>query len=187
MSVARSYAKALYEAAVDSKLKAADLDAIETELAQVVVAIEGSKEARIVLFGPAFSAKDKQEVVSQLAKKSGFSKLTSQFLQLLAKKQRLSLISQIRDSFSVVRIEMDGGTLGKIVSADPMESGDVDALAQAFTKKTGKKVSFKREVDPTLLAGMKVTVNGVTYDGTLRAQLNKLKDHFVSVGSDLTN
>ena len=27
-----------------------------------------------------------------------------------------------------------------------------------------------------ILAGMKVTVNGVTYDGTLRSQLQKLRD-----------
>ena len=53
---------------------------------------------------------------------------------------------------------------------------DVEALAKAFGKKLNKRVAFHVSTDPSLLAGMKVTVNGVTYDGTLRSQLQKLRD-----------
>jgi F0F1-type ATP synthase delta subunit len=40
----------------------------------------------------------------------------------------------------------------------------------------GRKVAFRVSTDPSLLAGVRVTVSGVTYDGTLKAQLEQLKD-----------
>ena len=63
---------------------------------------------------------------------------------------------------------------------DPLKDSDVQGLAQAYEKKLGKRVEFQVSVDPGLLAGLKVTVNGVTYDGTLRSQLDRLKENLSS-------
>jgi F-type H+-transporting ATPase subunit delta len=75
-----------------------------------------------------------------------------------------------------VRLASEGGILGQVISAEPMDQKDVESLAQSFSKKLGKRVTFKVSVDAALLAGMKVIVSGVTYDGTLQSQLQKLRD-----------
>lgn len=179
MSIARSYASALYEAAKEKGLGAADVDSIDAQLGEFVRVLNSSKEARIGLMSPATSSKEKTQVVTELAAKMRAHALTAQFLALLARKERLALARDIHEAFARVRLEAEGGVMGQVVSADPMEQADLDGLAKAFGQKLGKRVSFQTETDPNLLAGMKVTVNGVTYDGTLRSQLQRLKDRLV--------
>jgi F-type H+-transporting ATPase subunit delta len=86
------------------------------------------------------------------------------------------MLPEVRDTFSEVRLNAEGGVTGKLVSAEPMTDADVQSLSAAFTRKLGRKVAFRVSTDPGLLAGVRVTVNGVTYDGTLKAQLEQLRD-----------
>jgi F-type H+-transporting ATPase subunit delta len=89
------------------------------------------------------------------------------------------MIEEITHAFNEVRLEAEGGILGRVVSADPMAANDLEDLSKAYSQKLGKRVAFSASVDPNLLAGIKVTVNGVTYDGTLRSQLQRLRDQLV--------
>ena len=179
MSVARAYAKALYETASEAKLSADKIGQLETHMDEFVRMIDSSRDAQVVLQGPVASVKEKTSALDEIAKRASFEPLFIQFLHLLARKGRLSLIHEIRDSFSAVRLEAEGGVPGNLVSAEPMNASDIEGLTKAFAKKLGKRVAFRVSTDPTLLAGMKVTVSGVTYDGTLRAQLQRLRDQVV--------
>jgi F-type H+-transporting ATPase subunit delta len=179
MSVAKSYARALFEAAADGKTSAAELDAIERQLEEVVRVVDTSKDARVALMSPATATREKVALITELAKRGQFSKLVSNFIVLLARKERLALIREIQEAFGAVRLEAEGGLLGRVVSADPMGAADLEGLSKAFTRKLGRRVAFRASTDPALLAGVKVTVSGVTYDGTLRTQLQRLRDRLV--------
>jgi ATP synthase F1 delta subunit len=179
MSVARSYASALYEAAREAKAGPQELERIEAQLDSFVGVLRASKDARVALLSPATAAKDKAAVVTEISKKVGATGLLANFLVLMARKERLGLIDEVREAFGEVRLQSEGGIQGKVVSAEPLEAGDLRGLAEAFGKKFGKRVEFRASTDPNLLAGMKVTVNGVTYDGTLRSQLTRLRDRLV--------
>lgn len=179
MSVARSYAKALFEAVLESKMPAADLNKIEIQLGSLIELLGSSKDLRTALFSPATSAREKMALMHELQKKLEFLKPLENFILLLARKKRLPLLSDIRDAFGAVRLEAAGGVRGTLISADLLSDQDGQNLAKAFSQKLGKKVVFKTFLDPSLLAGVKVTVNGVTYDGSLRAQLQRLRDRLV--------
>lgn len=186
MSVSRSYAKALLEGAIEGKVSVSEIDQFENQLGFFVDLLSNSKELRVALWGPTTSSKEKVAVVKEFLKTARFPKILENFIQLLARKGRLSLLSEIRDAFGAVRLESEGGISGTLISADPIEEGDQKNLALAFSQKLGKKVVFRAHLDPTLLAGVKVTVSGVTYDGTLRAQLQQLRDRLV-FGSSLVH
>jgi F-type H+-transporting ATPase subunit delta len=176
MSVAKAYARALFETATGAKSSSQEIQTLEDELGALLKAIEGSKEGKIALFSPLVGAKEKGALIDGITKKVKVSPLVARFLSLLARKGRLSMLKEIHQSFALVRVEAEGGIIGSVVAADPVGTADVEALAKAFGKKLNKRVSFQVSTDPSLLAGMKVTVSGVTYDGTLRSQLNKLRD-----------
>ena len=95
----------------------------------------------------------------------------------------MDLAGELANGFSRVRIESSGGELGVLESSDPLSDADVQQLAEAFTRRLGRKVVFEKKTRPGLLAGVKVTVGGTTYDGTLRAQLNRLRDKFFTTSS----
>jgi F-type H+-transporting ATPase subunit delta len=180
MSVARSYARALFEAARDTKASAQDMEQIEKQLESFELMIKQSPSLKVALMAPATSSKDKAALVEEIAKKSQMGKILSSFLSTMARKERMELFSEIREAFSTVRLEAEGGILGTLVSADPLEAADVESISKAFQRKLGKRVAFSASTDPALLAGMKVTVNGVTYDGTLRSQLQRLRDRLMA-------
>lgn len=176
MRLARAYAKALFLTAKERNASSAELDTMERDLSSVALAVVGSKEARVALIGPAVSAKEKMAVITAFAEKLGTGQLVGNFLKLLARKERLGAIHQIADAFKEVRLESEGGCLGQAVSAEELSAADIEALALAFGKKLGKKVKFQTSTNSELLAGVKVTIGGVTYDGTLRSQMTRLRD-----------
>lgn len=94
----------------------------------------------------------------------------------------MGLLARVRDELATTRLAAQGGIRGSLVAAEAMNPEDIQSLAKAFGKKLGKAVAFQVSTDPALLAGVKVTVNGVTYDGTLRVQLQRLRDGMVLGG-----
>ena len=185
MSVANSYAKALYEAAIENPGSSVSPDsdpmqALENQMGVVLDLLSSTREAQVALFGPVTTAKEKVALIEVISQKFECANVLKHFLILLARKGRLSLLQEIKDAFGSVRLTLQGGVAGNLVAAEAVTDADVKELEKAFTHKLGKKVAFRVYVDPSLLAGMKVTVNGVTYDGTLRSQLQKLRDRFVT-------
>ena len=176
MSVANAYAKALYEAATDAKSTSQDIDRIESELQAVSGLLRSSREISAALTSPITTTSEKVGVLEALSKRLGTSVLVSQFFLLLARKGRFQVLPKISEAFRVVRLVAEGGIAATLVSADPMNKEDIEALSKTFSAKYGKRVAFQVSTDPSLLAGMKVTVNGVTYDGTLHSQLQQLRD-----------
>ncbi len=180
MILAMSYARALLETAQEQKSSDAELQKMESGLEAFAQALASSKDLRIALTGPAASLKEKAEVTRAIGKKLGIDGLLEKFLVLMAMKDRLGEMADVAQALTLARIESEGGVLGTVDSADPMDKADLDSVARSFTQKLGKKVTFRTSVNPELLAGIKVTVSGVTYDGTLRSQLDRLRDRLVS-------
>jgi F-type H+-transporting ATPase subunit delta len=180
MSVATAYGKALFEAAQEGGVSADQLIQIESELDRFSETLAESSDLRVALYGPLATAHEKTSIIEKFSEKLSISPLTIRFITLVAAKGRLHALADIRKAFSTIRIQSEGGVGGELVTAEGIDAADVESLAASFGKKLGKKVAFRVLVDPDLLAGMKVTVGGVTYDGSLRSQLERLRDQFVS-------
>ncbi len=184
MSVATTYAKALFESLSDVKKNGNGSHHAPVELATQVEQdlraffgmIGTSRDARVSLFSPVTTRKEKQLLVSALAKKAGMSDLTERFLRLLAAHNRLSHWEPITEAFADLAWQAQGGIRGDLVVAEEMATEDLRALSDAFSKKLGKKIAFRVRIDAEVLAGVRVTVQGVTYDGTLQSQLLRMRE-----------
>jgi F-type H+-transporting ATPase subunit delta len=176
MSVAKKYAKALFD---ESRKNGAGTTDYAVQLRAMQSLLDSHKDLRAALTAPVTSGKEKMAIVQDIAAKAGFAKLTVNFLKLVAENGRLGILGEIIDALDEVRLASEGGVMGRIVSAEPLEAGALKQISDAFSQKLKKKVDFKVTTDGSLLAGLKVTVQGVTYDGTLRSQLDRLKEEFV--------
>lgn len=179
MSLAKSYAQALYQAAKEQGGSSESFDTLEAQMGAFAQALD-DKVVQHALLGPSMSPQEKVALIEQFVQKAGFAKILNQFLVLLLNKGRLSKFGSIYDAFGAVRLEAEGGLAGRLVSAEVISDDDVQGLAKSFARKLGKKVSFRVSTDPSLLAGMKVTVGGTTYDGSLRSQLATLRDRLLA-------
>ncbi len=180
MSIASSYAKALYEAARENNACSDEFTKYKVQLEFFHSLLSESKDVRLALLSPVITLKEKLEVIEILSKKFEISDLLFRFFSLLVKKGRLDFLGEVIESFRTACLAAEGRMAGRLVSIEPLSEKDIAILAKAFSQKLGKKVVFQVSTDPSLLAGMKVTVNGVTYDGSLRSQLQKLRDCFVA-------
>ncbi len=64
---------------------------------------------------------------------------------------------------------------GKLKTAEALDDKAIAAIREQFEKQTGNEISFKTEVDPTLLGGFVVTLGGKVYDNSVRSQLKSIK------------
>src|SRR4051812_46000727 len=124
MSVAKSYAQALYESAIEAKSSPADLDQVEQQMDAYIASVAASRDADIALNSPSTTAAEKVLVVEAFSKNLEFRPLLTQFFSLMARKGRLPIVREIRAAFREVRLTAEGGMLGTLVAADPLSDTD---------------------------------------------------------------
>ena len=127
-----------------------------------------------VFDNPTLGDDNKQKALTVLMGKADLSQLSSRFLSLLTRRNRLGLLDEVLKQVEELEIEKRGGLTGELVSAIQLEAGVVTGIQEALSKRLQKPVSLKQKVDANLIAGMRVTVSGVTYDGSVRGKLDKL-------------
>ncbi|MBN20872.1 MAG: ATP synthase F1 subunit delta [Bdellovibrionaceae bacterium] len=179
MSLSRTYAKVLFLTTVEKEGNSNSISTYLDHLKEFSGWISENKALKIGLLGPTGSSLEKMKVVEHIGAKANFPQLLTQFLMLLAKKGRLALTKDICVALKEVQLEHEGGVWGQLESADPLSVGEISELRESFGKQIGKKIEFDVTTNPSLLAGLKVTLAGVTYDGSLRAQLERLEKSFL--------
>lgn len=176
MSAVKSYAQALFEMSPGDSKTVTTAIRVAREVSRLV---RETKEFRILLESPSFSSKDKETVLQEVLKKVESSPLVNKWVSLIAQKGRVSFLNEIASELEKVVAESEGKLVGDVVSSEWIDDSELKMLSQSFEKKMRKPVFLRQEKDENLLAGLKVTIGGLTYDGTLRTQLDRLKERFV--------
>jgi len=69
-------------------------------------------------------------------------------------------------------------TVSTAVQLSPAQEKDI--IAAVKEKHSVSSVTIEKVVDPTLIGGIKLTINSVEYDGTITGKLTKLKSQLMS-------
>jgi F-type H+-transporting ATPase subunit delta len=96
------------------------------------------------------------------------------FLRVLAQNGRLELLPEIRTQFEALKNEREGVLEADVESAFPLTDAQVADLVQRLEKKTGRKVRPNVQVNPELIAGVRIVLGDKVIDGSARAQLGAL-------------
>jgi F-type H+-transporting ATPase subunit delta len=178
MSVASlRYAHALAQVVAAQKL---DATAVQQQLSDFSETLKGSRELREVLMNPAIPSEQKLRVVDALAGKLNMLPHVRNFVAVVMDHQRLAEFEEIVGEYHVIADESSGFTEAEIISARKLEGEDRAGIEQQVEKLVGGKVRATYNEDPSLLGGVVVKVGSTVYDGSVRAQLQKLKQSLVS-------
>src|SRR5262245_34799974 len=169
MSGITRYAKALLGLAKEQGAE----ETIGTELSQVVTILSDPTLAKTLTL-PTLSPKTRRAIVDQLINTLSPQSLLGNFLRVLAENDRLKDLPDIEHSYQRLVEQMLGRVGDKIRSAAPLSDEELQKLVEAFSRLTQKTVMPSVEVDPELLGGVVVEIEGQVYDASLRTQLQKM-------------
>lgn len=177
MKAVKLYAKVLVDVLGAPGAKYS-IDSVLRELTSFAQLSVDSPIALKVFDSPVISDDEKQKVLKAFSSKMDLCSFSENFILMLMKRNRIQILPQILSQVDVIQTEKSGGLIGELVSAVPLDAGAVAAISQAVSKKMNKPVRLKEKVDPSLIAGLRVTVNGLTYDGSIQTKLNQVKASF---------
>lgn len=175
-SVSFRYAKALADLADGSQA-----DAIAGQLNSFVAALEESGDLRTAIQSPAVPPQAKRAVVMRLSQTLGLSDLVRRFLLVLIDHQRMAILDDIREAFESVVDERMGIVRADVSSARALDETERHKLTGSLGRLTGKQVRSRFRVDPNLIGGVVARIGSTVYDGSVKGQLQALKERLTGV------
>ena len=170
--MARRYAKALYALGVKDK----DAEVLGKDLDGLAGMLDQSPELQKLFKNPSFNPEEKKAVLKEVAAKLGMAPMTANFLNLLADKGRLDATEDVQRVFVELLDEAQGVARGKLTTAVKLSEKRQADILKVLEEKIQKKLVMAYEVDPAILGGVVLKVGDKVLDGSLRAQMQTLKD-----------
>lgn len=168
-----AYASALLQVAKAE----GSLDTVEDELFRVARTLEGNDQLRSVLTDQSIPIDKRQGIVEDLLAGKA-SPVTTALVSFVVGAGRGRDLPAIIDKLVEQAAEERSQEVAEVRSAIPLSEDQRSRLAAALSSATGKKVSVKVVVDPSVLGGIVATVGDIVIDGTVRHRLDQLKEAF---------
>jgi F-type H+-transporting ATPase subunit delta len=172
-SVTNTYARAFADAVFGSRQDAAKVLREAQVLAGLVAE---SKELRQVWETPSISAEQKRAVLDAIVAREGMSRTTRNFVAVLIDHRRTTFLGPIVKQFELELDRRMGFAEAGISSARELGDAERQSLESQVERVTGKKVRARYSRDASLLGGAVVRVGSTIYDGSVKGQLERIRE-----------
>jgi F-type H+-transporting ATPase subunit delta len=176
-SVASTYARAFADVVLGAHL---DTNRALAELRAIASLLNESSELRRVWENPAIPAEQKRAVLDAIAQRDGVSKQVRNLIAVLIDHRRVHFLQSV---IRQLEKELDarlGFAEADITSARPLGDTEKRDFEAQVGKLTGKKVRAHYAQDASLLGGAILRIGSTIYDGSVRGQLEKMKEVIIS-------
>ncbi|MCC7181124.1 MAG: F0F1 ATP synthase subunit delta [Acidobacteria bacterium] len=175
---ATRYARALFDIARQES----DIAKVDQDLAAVVSAIAENAELAQVLASRAVPEAARRNIIVAVAAKLGAAAPVTKLVGLLAERRRLELLPEIAEVYQERLLAHQNIVQADVTTAAPLSPDATKVLEASLSAATGKKVSMRVSVDSSLLGGVVARVGSTVYDGSVKTQLQKMRDQLVAQG-----
>ena len=127
------------------------------------------------MLNPAFSQKEQNALINEMATSFQLQVLTRDFLLLLIEKGRVALLSSIAKVFASELDAKLGRVRARVSSAKPLSETQLADVLEALHRRVGKTILPQVEVDEHAVMGVKAQIGGLVFDGTLSTMLDRFK------------
>ena len=174
-SLAKRYAKALADVAAVS----GDLETVREELRGFADVLRGHRELSRFLANPSVLRRDKLKAFEGVVGRISLRPLTVTFLRVLLTADRLGALESIVRAYETLVDERLGRVKAEVTTAVSLDGEQQERLRQRLEQVAGKQVYLEVQQDPKILGGLVTRIGGTVYDGSLRAQLARLREQMV--------
>lgn len=172
---ASRYARALLDVAAQES----DVTRVAEELSQLIALIGEHGELGRSLLAPGVPNQARAGIVRALADRLSLATPLSKLLQLLATRGRLELLPEIAIVYRERLLAHQNIVPAEVTAATPLTSEETSALTATLSKATKAHVQVGVKVDPALIGGLVTRVGGTVYDGSIRTQLQRMKQRLI--------
>ena len=166
-TVARPYAKAAFEFAVEAK-------AIDNWLTQLTFAAEVAKDETIKGFlSGGTSVEQVQTLFLNVCGEQVDSK-GQNFLKVMAENERLLVLPQVLEQFIALKADFDQEVSVDVTSAVEVTAEQKTTLSAALEKRLARKVKLNCTVDASIVSGLIIQAGDMVIDGSIKGKLSRL-------------
>jgi len=170
--IAKRYTRALFDIAQ----KEDKIEVIYNELKGFSSILKESPDLAEFFVNPVFDTSDKSAVIGSILDKVGMSTTTSNFLNLLVDKRRIDILEQIEECYQKYMDDVLNKVRVGVKTAFPLSNELSARIKKQMEGMTEKNVEMVVDEDPSLLGGVVIGIGDTLYDGSVRAQLNSIRE-----------
>jgi len=170
---ARAFAQVVEAGGLDAR-------AVQQQMSDFAQTLAGSAQLHQVLLDPSLELSQKLKVLDAIAARIGIAPKVRNFLAVILEHGRLGDFDEILAAYAELADERADATEALVTSARSLDPDDRARLEPQIARLAGGHVRATYAEDPTLLGGAVVRIGSTVYDGSLRAQLQQLKQRLVN-------
>lgn len=174
--IARPYAKAIFEYALETKAFTMWSEALET-MSNVVL----DPTANRFITNPAVTPEQQSELLltpfSSLKKE--LEKLSC-WVNLLVNQSRLLVLPEINKQYQALRAEYEKTVVVDVRSYSELSKTQELLLSERLSKKLKREVKLSVTVDPKILGGAVIQAGDLVIDGSIQGKLNAMYEDLLA-------
>ena len=169
-TLARPYAKAAFEYAVEAK----DVQGWSDSLS-LAASVAQQPAVGKLLSSPSATAEKQAEAVQNICGDE-LATACQNFISILSENRRLQLLPQISQQFEIMKANLEKAVDVDVVAASKLNAAQQKALSEALSAKLERKVNLQVSLDKSLLGGAVIRAGDTVIDGSIRGRLTKLAE-----------
>ncbi len=170
LAVASVYAEALLDLAQERNA----VDALSDELQSIAAMLERDPATAALFASPLVDARARAAALERIFRGNA-SELLADSLQVIQRKGRLELLPAIAQSYRALRDQRQGVVDAVVTTAVPLSTELRDRLAAELAKALAKTPRLAEVVEPGILGGVVIEVDGKKFDSSVSSQLRRLE------------
>jgi len=170
--IGRRYAKALIQIGKER----GTWKRIGTDLESFVTLFQSDKLLNRILCDPVHERAKRRAIVKEVAQRLSLDPLTINFLLLLVDKERIRYLPVIFNIYRRLEDGLAGRVRAKVITAGKIDEDQRSSIQRMMEGRFKKQVILEETEDPEILGGVICKVDGMVFDGSVRTQLEILKE-----------
>ncbi|MEG0829623.1 MAG: ATP synthase F1 subunit delta [Anaerovoracaceae bacterium] len=175
LTIDLTYGNALYQAATETNKR----DIILDEGCQVLGILEQELDLFSLINNPVISAKDKKEILKNIFQGRICLELLN-LLYVLVDKGRTRHFPKIINVYKDMLNHEEGCAYGTIYSVQPLKEDQLKKFEEKVSKLLQNKVKLENNIDPKLIGGVKILVDGRIIDASIRKRFDALGSKIIN-------
>ncbi len=167
--VARTYARALFEAAKDE----GRVDQVRDELATFVEAVDDVPELRSLIRNPELDPLTKAATLDAVLE--GADELIRNFARVVTEKGRAGQLDEIAREYEALVAADEKILTVELTTAYELSDDEASVIVKQIEEASGQRVEAARTVDPDLIGGLVLKAASLEVDSSIRGRLDRLR------------